>query len=219
MIIAIDGHSACGKSTLAKDLAKHLNCIYIDSGAMYRAVTLYLLRHTIDPFDINLIEQQLDKINIEFIPGTDPKIYLNNEDVTSSIRTPQVSEFVSEISRIPEVRKRLVWLQRKIAVDKSVAMDGRDIGSVVFPNADIKIFLTADLETRTERRYKELVERGLNPDRLQIRNNLIKRDSIDSTRADSPLIKSPDAFVLDNSDISLEEQTKICLEWIQNQSI
>lgn len=215
MIIAIDGHSACGKSTLAKDLARHLHFIYIDSGAMYRSVALYFLEHKINISIQSNIESHLNRISIDFVPGDNPKVFLNKKDVTESIRSFEVSECVSAIAEVSEVRKRMVQLQRKISKDKSVVMDGRDIGSIVFPHAEVKIFLTADLQTRAMRRHKELASKGIQTDLLLIKNNLIKRDYIDSNRADSPLIKSPDAFVIDNSNLTREEQTKIALDLIR----
>lgn len=215
MIIAIDGHSACGKSTLAKDIARSLNFIYIDSGAMYRAVTLFLLEHKVNLSQLPQIELQLNHMVIEFLPGDQPKILLNQHDVTESIRSPFVSEWVSEVAAISSVRKKLVQLQREISRNKSVVMDGRDIGSVVFPYADVKFFLTADLDTRASRRFDELKSKGILQEINEIKENLKKRDHIDSTRKDSPLIKSPDAYVLDNSKLNREEQTKLALNIVQ----
>jgi len=160
MIIAVDGYSACGKSTLAKDLAKELGIVYIDSGAMYRAITLYYLEQREKNPILTIEELPLDQIQIDFIPGHKPIILLNNKDVSDEIRQPSVSDLVSEVSAVSKIRTALVDFQRKIAEGKSIIMDGRDIGTVVLPNADVKIFLTASAEERASRRYKELVEKG-----------------------------------------------------------
>lgn len=211
MIIAIDGHSACGKSTLAKDISNYFEIIYIDSGAMYRAVTWYFLSHSIDFLNSSQIESHLDKIDIQFIADSNPRLLLNNQDVTEHIRSPLVSESVSYVAAISSVRKRLVHLQHQISLNKSVVMDGRDIGSVVFPNADMKFFITADLATRTKRRYDELKSKGIDISLNDIRENLIKRDHIDSTRLDSPLIQCPDAYLINNSLLSREEQSLLAI--------
>jgi cytidylate kinase len=218
MIIAIDGHSACGKSTLAKDIARKLNYIYIDSGAMYRAVTFYFLENKIPIIYNEEFEKHLDLIQIRFVPGLQPGVFLNDSDVTNSIRSPHVSEWVSEIATFPSVRKKMVQLQRGISTDRSVVMDGRDIGSVVFPNAEVKIFLTADLDIRAKRRQNELKSNGIMVDLDTIKKNLQKRDHIDSTRTDSPLIKCPDAYILDNTNLNREEQLDIVLNIIKSKS-
>ncbi|MFZ1298766.1 MAG: (d)CMP kinase [Saprospiraceae bacterium] len=190
MIIAVDGFSACGKSTLAKDLATELNIVYIDSGAMYRAITLYYLEQKkINP-DLAIEDIPIHEIQIDFIPGSKPQLLLNNKDVTEEIRQPSVSDLVSEVSAVSNIRKAMVDLQRKIANGKSIIMDGRDIGSVVFPNADVKLFVTAEIDTRAQRRYSELKQRGIQQSLEQIKSNLKKRDQIDSTRKDSPLIQT-----------------------------
>jgi CMP/dCMP kinase len=212
MKIAIDGHSACGKSTLAKDIAHHFNLVYIDSGAMYRAVTWYFLSNSIDFTNVSEVENHLPKINIQFTENT--KIFLNKEDVTESIRLPVVSESVSYVAAISEVRRRLVELQQQIASDKPVVMDGRDIGSVVFPDAELKLCITADINTRTQRRYNELIAKGIKIDKDEIKSNLLKRDHIDSTRSDSPLIQCPDAYLIDNSFLTREEQLQIAIDLI-----
>ena len=215
MIIAIDGHSACGKSTLSKDLARKLHLTYIDSGAMYRAATLFFIQNEINPKS-EISESILDQIHIDFIPGDPPKILLNNNDVTEAIRNPIVSELVSEVSVLPDLRRRMVALQRQISADKSVVMDGRDIGSVVFKNADFKFFVTADLETRAKRRFDELIKKGINIELEEIKSNLMKRDHIDSNRNDSPLIQSPDSILIDNSTINQKEQLDFVLKIIKN---
>ncbi|MBK8483962.1 MAG: (d)CMP kinase [Saprospiraceae bacterium] len=218
MIIAIDGHSACGKSTLAKDLAKKLQVTYIDSGAMYRAATLYLIKNKLSLNQLSL-PQNLDQIKIDFIPGENPKILLNNTDVTDEIRSPKVSELVSEVSTIPELRKKMVQLQKSMALEKSVIMDGRDIGSVVFPFAEIKFFVTADLETRANRRFEELKKKDANISIEDIKANLMKRDQIDSNRNDSPLIQTSDAILIDNSRLTRIEQCNLALEIILSKGI
>jgi cytidylate kinase len=212
LIITVDGHSSCGKSTLAKDIAQAMGYIYIDSGAMYRAVTLYLLRHhaiidnTIDQQKLNVL---LDSISITFHYNTkteSSETILNNENVEQEIRSMEVNNHVSPVSKIKSVRTKLVELQRKMGKNKQIVMDGRDIGSVVFPNADLKIFLTADIETRAQRRFDELQNKNIRADFNEVKENLITRDHIDSTRTESPLIKSDDAVTIDNSGITREQQ-------------
>lgn len=212
LIIAIDGYSACGKSTFAKSIAKELGYLYIDSGAMYRAVTLYCIYNDLiqnaKP-DLQGIINALDNINISFTwneSASANEICLNGVNVEKEIRSARVSQNVSPVSTIPEVRKKLVDIQRKMSKDRRVVMDGRDIGSTVFPDADIKIFMTADLPIRTERRYKELIEKNMPADLKEVEKNLKERDFIDQNRKDSPLKKADDAIVLDNSFMTPEEQ-------------
>ncbi len=214
MIIAIDGHSACGKSTLARDLAKSLGFIYIDSGAMYRAATLYFRQLGILPSQINAILSALSEMDIELIPDHDLQIYLNHQNVTESIRATDINDWVSEYAQIPEVRRKMVDLQRKLAISNSVVMDGRDIGSVVFPNAEVKLFMTADIKVRTLRRLQELESKGIQQGFESVKANLLKRDHIDSTRDDSPLIKSKDAFVIDNSTLNRKQQLELALQFV-----
>ncbi|NNE26198.1 MAG: (d)CMP kinase [Saprospiraceae bacterium] len=205
--IAIDGFSSCGKSTLAKDLAKALAYIYIDSGAMYRAVTLFFLQNSIDFNNSDQVEDALEKILLE-IKHTESgfRMILNGMDVTEQIVRIEVSQSVSEVAAISAVRKKLVEIQQKLGEQKGVVMDGRDIGTVVFPHAEVKIFVTANVEIRAQRRYDELERRGM-PARIEtVKENLKHRDHIDSTRADSPLTQASDALLLDNSYMSREEQ-------------
>lgn len=217
LIIAIDGYSSCGKSTFAKAIARELNYIYIDSGAMYRAVTLYCLRKGLvgrKTIDIEGIKNALRDIHINFVYNPDTGEYetwLNSENVESEIRNIEVSDHVSRISQVPEVRNRMVELQREIGVYKGVVMDGRDIGTVVFPDADIKIFMTASVDIRAERRYRELQNKGQNVDYNDIRRNITGRDRADETRSISPLRKADDAILLDNSDMTVEDQ----MRWIR----
>ncbi|HPC97500.1 MAG TPA: (d)CMP kinase [Bacteroidales bacterium] len=217
LVIAIDGYSSCGKSTFAKAIARELNYIYIDSGAMYRAVTLYCLRKGLigrKSIDIDGIKNALKEIHINFIYNPDTGEYetwLNSENVESEIRNIEVSDFVSRISQVPEVRTRMVELQRQIGVFKGVVMDGRDIGTVVFPDADIKIFMTASIDVRAERRYRELRMKGQEVDYQEIKRNITERDRADETRAISPLKKADDAVILDNSEMSVEDQ----MRWIR----
>ncbi|WP_053977681.1 (d)CMP kinase [Mangrovimonas xylaniphaga] len=219
--IAIDGFSSTGKSTVAKSLAKALGYVYVDSGAMYRAVTLYAMRHDfIDGTHFNKegLLNQLDAISISFQFNPDlgyAEVYLNGENVEKDIRTLEVSNLVSQIAAVPEVRERQVALQRKIGEDKGVVMDGRDIGTVVFPNAELKIFMTASPETRAKRRYDELVQRGDEVDYESVLQNVQTRDHLDSTRKDSPLIQAEDAILIDNSYLSLQEQFDKILELAQ----
>lgn len=220
IIIAIDGFSSCGKSTMAKDLAHELGYIYVDTGAMYRCVALYALQHKLFLKDgeINIpeLEAAMPNINISFKLNKEtgrPDTYLNNENVENKIRTMEVSSRVSSIAAIPFVREALVAQQQKMGKDKGIVMDGRDIGTVVFPNAELKIFVTASPEVRAQRRYDELMEKGMEADYNEILENVKRRDYIDSHRDVSPLRKADDAIELDNSNISIEEQK----QWLINQ--
>jgi len=201
-VIALDGHSSSGKSTLAKDLSQLLEVTHIDTGAMYRAVSLYLLQHHISPQDITTIKTALPHIKIELtqIEGRQVTL-LNGKDVSKEIRSMAVSDIVSEVSTVSEVRRYLVEQQREIAKKQSVVMDGRDIGTVVLPDAEVKIFVTASTDERTNRRHLELTERGVDVTPDQVRKNLIKRDKIDSERADSPLKQAEDAILLDTTEL------------------
>ena len=218
IIIALDGHSSCGKSTFAKHIARELGYSYVDTGAMYRAVTLAameagLFDHTDAP-EIPEIVNLLDGVELDLRFNSEKQrteIFLNDRMVEDVIRTMEVSEHVSYIAAISPVRKKMVEYQRKLGEKKGIVMDGRDIGTVVFPGAELKIFLTASLEVRAGRRYRELIEKGMKADLEEVRKNLQKRDHIDSTREDSPLKKAPDALVLDNSRITVEEQ----MEWFR----
>ncbi len=216
LIIAVDGHSSCGKSTVAKDLAKRINYTYIDSGAMYRVITLFAMRHNLingDKLDENKLADLINSIHITFDYNNDlerHETFMNGELVEDEIRSLEVSNNVSLIATIKFVREKLVALQRKLSEAGAVIMDGRDIGTVVFPNADLKIFMTADVEVRAVRRYKELKEKGESVSLDAIRENVKKRDFIDENRDESPLRKAEDAIVLDNSHLTKEEQ----LDWI-----
>ncbi|HKK88046.1 MAG TPA: (d)CMP kinase [Saprospiraceae bacterium] len=214
--IAIDGLSSCGKSTLARDLAEALDYMYVDSGAMYRAVTLYLLENELDYENIATVEEALAEISISFSKDPDrPGILLNGRHVEKEIRKKRVTENVSPVATISEVRRFLVKQQQKLGENKAIVMDGRDIGTVVFPNAELKLFLKADLETRTSRRYKELLGRGIEFSREEVQKNLGDRDHIDSTREDSPLTVASDAIVVDNTNINCDEQLQMCLALAQ----
>lgn len=219
IIIAIDGFSSCGKSTMAKDLAHELGYIYVDTGAMYRCVALYALQHKLFLKDgkINIpeLEAAMPNINISFKLNKEtgrPDTYLNNENVENKIRTMEVSSHVSSIAAIPFVREALVAQQQKMGKDKGIVMDGRDIGTVVFPNAELKIFVTASPEVRAQRRYDDLMEKGMEADYNEILENVKQRDYIDSHRDVSPLRKAGDAIELDNSNISIEEQKQWLIE-------
>jgi cytidylate kinase len=216
MIIAIDGHSSCGKSTIAKALAKKLGIAYVDTGAMYRAITLYFLQHKIPLSDQANINSALSEINIT-IKNEDGKneIYLNGQNVSNQIRTPEVNNMVSPVSAIPAVRQKLVAMQRAMG-SSSLVMDGRDIGSVVFPDADIKFFVTADLQTRAKRRLDELISFGYNNVTFEeIVENLDSRDKTDSSRAVSPLIQLPDAILIDTTLLTLEDQLDLVLNHVK----
>ncbi|WP_306014378.1 MULTISPECIES: (d)CMP kinase [unclassified Allomuricauda] len=211
--IAIDGYSSTGKSTIAKRLAASLNYIYVDTGAMYRAVTLFALQEGIIDKDGQLDEaalvERLSKIHLQFVPNEETgrsEMYLNNQNVEQEIRTLHVSGFVSKVAAIKEVREKLVKMQQAMGKDKGIVMDGRDIGTVVFPEAELKLFMTASPETRATRRYKELLEKGEAVTYEEVLRNVEERDRIDSTRTVSPLTKAKDAIEFDNSDMGLEEQ-------------
>ena len=221
LTIAIDGYSSCGKSTLAKALARSLNFVFVDSGSMYRAVTLYALRNDFilgKHIDEQKIIASLPNIEIHFELNEHkkPEIFLNNENVEDEIRRMEVSSYVSPVAAIPEVRYKLVNLQRDMGKFGGVVMDGRDIGSVVFPDAELKLFLTADPDTRAQRRYLELKEKGLKVPLDDIKKNLAERDYKDSHRSESPLMKTPDAIEIDNTDMSEDEQLQLILKIIQD---
>ena len=215
IVIAVDGHSSCGKSTLAKALASRLNYAYIDTGAMYRAVTLYALRN--DLIEDSKVDEagliaQLHQIKITFrynMSTEKSETYLNGENVEEEIRQLPVSRNVSPVATIGEVRKHLVALQQEMGKDKGIVMDGRDIGTVVFPNAELKIYMTASPEVRAHRRYNELKAKGENVSFEEIKANVVERDYIDENREESPLKKAEDAIVLDNSFLTPDQQ----LEW------
>ena len=221
IIIAIDGYSSCGKSSFAKAIAREMEYIYIDSGAMYRAVTLYCLRAGLagkDGISAKSIAASLGNININFVYNPDIGLYetyLNSENVESEIRGIEVSAFVSGISQIQEVRIRMVELQRQIGIFKGIVMDGRDIGTVVFPDAEIKIFMTATLEVRAKRRYDELVSKGMKVDFDEVRRNIVARDIADENRDISPLRRAEDAIILDNSRMTIPEQMTWIMQLIQ----
>ncbi len=224
IVIAIDGHSSCGKSTMAKSLARELGYTYIDSGAMYRAVTLFALRNgwiSGGKADRGKIIEGLKNIHITF--SWDEKAeknttYLNGENVEDEIRQMEVSQFVSPVSTIPEVRAEMVKQQRENGKKKGIVMDGRDIGTVVFPGAELKIFMTASPEVRAQRRFDELKEKGIEINFEEILRNVEERDHIDSTREASPLKKAGDALVLDNSHLSRQEQLQWTLEKVNEKT-
>lgn len=217
LTIAIDGYSSCGKSTFAKAIAKELNYIYIDSGAMYRAVTLYCLRKKLTEngfTDVPGIVSELDEMHIDFVFNPDMgeyETYLNSGNVEKEIRSMEVTSHVSSISQIPEVRTRMVQLQRQIGIFKGIVMDGRDIGTVVFPDADIKIFMTASVDIRARRRFDELRSKGIPADQEEVRNSIIARDIADENRDISPLRRADDAIILDNSRMTVSDQ----MTWIK----
>ncbi len=208
IIIAIDGWSSCGKSTLAKELAKELGYVYVDSGAMYRAITLYFLRNHVDWTDKTEVKKALKEISLEFVfneNSQQTEMHLNDENVEYVIRDLVVAEKVSDVAAIKEVRKFAVDQQQLMGKKKGVIMDGRDIGTVVFPKAELKIFLTADNAVRVERRFKELFEKNPNVTIEEIKANLEMRDYIDSNREESPLRKADDAILVDNTNLTAKE--------------
>ncbi|KAB2869453.1 MAG: (d)CMP kinase [Bacteroidales bacterium] len=218
IVIAIDGFSSCGKSTFAKQIAKKLNYLFIDSGAMYRAVTLAFIQHNIiENGKVNADQYMatLSKIDIGFAFNEAKGLFevtLDGKVVENEIRKPEVANLVSVVAAIPEVRERMVELQRKLGENKGIVMDGRDIGTVVFPNAELKIFMTADPVIRAERRLKELIEKGINITLEEVLANIKERDHLDQTRDVSPLQKAHDAIILDNSHMTVQEQ----MNWVEN---
>lgn len=215
--IAIDGYSSTGKSTIAKALAEYFDYIYVDTGAMYRAVSLYFLRNNIDIHSVNNVNQALDEIHLDFkfIDGLQT-IHLNQEAVEKHIRSHRINNIVSPVAKISAVRRKMVALQREMASGKSVVMDGRDIGTVVFPNADLKFFMTSALETRVKRRFEELESKGIETTLREVEKNLSERDHIDSNREDSPLKQATDAILIDNTNLSKEEQLDILINHVLN---
>lgn len=218
IIITIDGWSSCGKSTLAKQLAKELGYVYVDSGAMYRTITLYFLRNNIDLAEKKEVKEALRSINLEFIfnpKSNSSEIYLNGENVEYVIRDLVIAEKVSDVAAIKEVREFAVAQQQKMGVKKGIVMDGRDIGTVVFPKAELKIFMTADNAIRVQRRFKELYEKNPNVTIEEVKDNLEMRDYIDSHREVSPLRKAKDAIELDNTNLTEKEQFNKALGWVK----
>ena len=216
IVIAIDGWSSCGKSTLAKQLAKKLGYVYVDSGAMYRAITLYFLRNHVDWTDSKEVAAALQEVHLDFQVNENAgssEMYLNDENVEYVIRDLVIAEKVSDVAAIKEVRDFAVAQQQKMGRKKGIVMDGRDIGTVVFPKAELKIFMTADNAVRVERRFKELYEKNPNITIEEVKYNLEMRDYIDSHREVSPLRKADDAIVLDNTNLSQEEQFQKALYW------
>ena len=217
IVIAIDGYSSCGKSTIAKALAKKLRFIYIDSGAMYRAVTLYFLRNNIALNDDEAIQNALSDIHLNFHSlDYQSHITLNNEEVSEEIRQMPVSENVSHVSAIRDVRVEMVRQQQRMGKSKNIIMDGRDIGTVVFPDADLKLFMTADPKIRAERRYNELMLKGEEVTMEEVFDNIAHRDYLDTTRKESPLVRADDAIILDNTSMDQAEQLDFALEHIMH---
>ncbi len=219
IIIAIDGHSSCGKSTMAKDLAREIGYIYVDTGAMYRAVALFAMRRglfsAVGTVQEESLKALLPQINITFQLNETthrPDTFLNGECVEKAIRTLEVSSRVSQVAALPFVRAMLVEQQQRMGIDKAIVMDGRDIGTVVFPNAELKIFVTASAEIRAQRRYKELIDKGMSADYDDILKNVQERDYLDSHRATSPLRQAHDAILLDNSHLTIAEQKQWLLQ-------
>ena len=222
IIITIDGWSSCGKSTLAKQLAKMLGYTYIDSGAMYRAITLYFLRNHIDWTDDKEVKAALKQIHLHFEVNENSQqseIFLNDENVEYLIRDLIIADKVSDVAAIEKVRTAAVAQQQKLGDKKGIVMDGRDIGTTVFPTAELKIFMTADIAVRVERRYKEMFEKNPNIALEDVMTNLEMRDYIDSNRAVSPLRKAEDAIVLDNTNIDMKEQLKIAHQYVKDLSV
>ncbi|WP_310557517.1 (d)CMP kinase [Flavobacterium sp.] len=220
--IAIDGFSSTGKSTLAKQLAKHLGYVFVDTGAMYRAVTLYAIQNNyinLEYFDTESLKADLTKIKLEFQFNPElgfAEMYLNNKNVEKEIRTIEVSNFVSKVAEISQVRAKLVEQQKEMGKNKAIVMDGRDIGTVVFPDAELKIFMTASAQTRAQRRFDEMVSKGESISFEEVLKNVQERDYIDTHREDSPLVMAHNAIEIDNSNITREEQFQIVLDLVNN---
>lgn len=219
IVVAIDGYSSCGKSTIAKELSKTLNYKYVDTGAMYRAVTLYFIQNQIDFKDIEQVKKALNNIFITFIINIETQqqeTFLNGENIENEIRVnPRVAGYVSDVSAISEVRRFLVKQQQQLGKERAVIMDGRDIGTVVFPDAELKLFITADPNVRAQRRFAELAGKGKGTTLEEVLANLEKRDYIDSHRNDSPLMKAADAIEIDNSHMTHEEQLDLILSLVK----
>lgn len=221
IIIAIDGYSSCGKSTLSKALAKKLNYIYIDSGAMYRAVSYYCAKFNINTADERAVNNAIQNIKIDFFYNPENEkneIWLNNEPVENKLRGLDIASKASQISQYKLVRKKLVALQQLLGKNKGIVMDGRDIGTVVFPKAELKLFIVADISIRVDRRYNELLKKGIIVDKKEVEKNLIDRDLIDVSRKESPLIKADDAKEIDNSFLNPQEQLNLSL-FLANETI
>lgn len=218
--IAIDGYSSTGKSTIAKQLANHLGYIYVDTGAMYRTVALYAMQHNLIGSDYIKQDQliaQLNAIKISFVFNPNlgfAEVYLNDVNVEKKIRSLEVSSFVSKIATISKIREKLVFEQQQMGLNKGIVMDGRDIGTVVFPFAELKLFMTASADTRAQRRYQELLKRGDAITYEAVYKNVVERDEIDSTRAESPLLKADDAIAVDNSNMTRDEQFNVVLKLV-----
>ena len=222
LIIAIDGHSSTGKSTIAKQLAKDLNYKYIDTGAMYRAATLFAIQHNLFSNENQLDEQQLlaklDDISLQLIYNefiSQYQLLMNDEIIEDKIRGMEVSSRVSYVAKIPEVRAKMVAIQQKWGEERGIVMDGRDIGTVVFPNADLKFFITASAQVRAERRYKELIAKGEKVNFEEILQNVTERDFMDSNRAVAPLKPASDAIIIDNSDLTPSEQYELIMNYVK----
>lgn len=222
IIVAIDGHSSCGKSTMAKALARQLGYIYVDTGAMYRAVTLFALQHQLFNADGTVkaeeLQSMMSQVQVSFVLNEDthlPETHLNGVSVEREIRTMEVSSHVSPIAALPFVREAMVEQQREIGKQKGIVMDGRDIGTTVFPHAELKVFVTASAEIRAQRRFKELQEKGMDANYEAILKNVQERDYIDSHREVSPLCQAEDAILLDNSNMSISNQQQWLLEQVQ----
>ncbi len=216
IVVAIDGYSSCGKSTLAKALAKKLHFVYVDSGAMYRAVTLYFLRNLVDITSEKAVAEALENIHLDFhAKDYETHITLNGEEVSNLIRDMKISEMVSPVSALKKVRTEMVKQQQRMGKTANIVMDGRDIGTTVFPDASLKIFMTADPKVRAERRYKEMIAKGDSITLEEVFENLAHRDFLDTTRTESPLKRAEDAIILDNTELTPEEQLSFALKQVQ----
>lgn len=215
LVVAIDGTCASGKSTTAKNLAKRLGWYYLDTGAMYRAIAYYVLKEKVDPYDVEKVEKLMDKLDIKIELGNGQRTIINDEDVSDKIRTPEVDKAVTPVCQYKKVREKMVEMQRKIAENKRIICEGRDMGTVVFPDAQIKVFMDADIVERAHRRLKDLLSKGINITFEQVKEDLMRRDREDSTREEAPLKISDGAIVIDTTNLTIKEQTDIIIKEIE----
>lgn len=213
-VVAIDGTCASGKSTTAKNVAKRLGWYYLDTGAMYRAIAYLVLKEKVDPHDAKMVESMVEKVDIEIKMENGQRTIINGEDVSDKIRTPEIDKAVTPVCQYKKVREKMVELQRKIAEDKNIVCEGRDMGTVVFPDAQVKIFMDADIDERAKRRLKDLVDKGINITFEEVKEDLLRRDREDTSREEAPLKMSDGAVFIDTTKLTIEEQTELVIKEI-----